>query len=68
MIFCNLSRIHFIIQTAFLVFDNEYMINKSGMKRSTQNMYNTEDFGGGAIGIYYIYNNLVQTNPPAMSK
>lgn len=39
MIFCNLSRTHFIIQTSFLAFDNEYLINKSGIKRSIQNMY-----------------------------
>lgn len=44
MIFCNLQRTHFIIQTSSLVFDNEYMINKLGMKRYTQNIYNTEEF------------------------
>lgn len=44
MIFCNLSRNHFIIQTSFLVFYNEYLINKFGIKRATQNMYNTEEF------------------------
>jgi len=63
MIFRNLSRTHFIIQTSSLVFDNEFMINKLGMERSSQIRYNTEEFCIMPIQANKKCNNLVQRIP-----